>query len=63
MGNLIRINGVLLDPDAIESVAPYLDEKSHNQCVRVHMRGGQEHTFGMTVERFNQIVRESVKSV
>ena len=56
MASLIRISNTLLDPDAIESVETYIDQKSHNQCVRVHMRGGAQHSFGTTLERFRQLL-------
>ena len=59
MPGLIRINRVWMDPTAIEFVESYIDEKSSNQCVRVHMDNGHKHSFGVTAERFRQLVQES----
>jgi hypothetical protein len=63
MAGLIRINNVWFDPKAIESVISYVDRKSHNHCVKVHKRGGQAYDFGVTKQRFFQLVRESPRSV
>ncbi len=58
---LIQIGNVLINPKEIASVEPYVDEKSRNQNIKVHMRGGQHHLFGMTPQRFHQLVREKSK--
>ena len=58
MGKLVNIDGVLLNPAAIDRVVPFTDEKSHNKGVRVFLRGGGHHDFGTTTEKLMNLIRE-----
>ena len=58
MGKLVNIDGVLLNPAAIDKAVPFTDEKSQNKGVRVFLRSGVHHDFGVTTERLMRLIRE-----
>jgi len=58
IGKLVNIDGLLLNPAANDKVVPFNDQRSNNHEVRVYLRSGEKHEFGIGVEHLTQILKE-----
>lgn len=58
MTRLIKIDRFLINSDAIEYVAP--TKVANNDAVTLFLRGGQNLSFGMTMERFRTMFNSMI---